>query len=64
MAIIPFVFIWKGDRLRANSKFCQYLMEKEVEEERKREQREAKAQASRQQAAGFGDVEKSGEEQV
>ncbi|MCJ1358999.1 MAG: hypothetical protein MMC33_008999 [Icmadophila ericetorum] len=39
MCVIPFVFIKYGDRIRARSKFCQYLAEKnkaEEEEERKR----------------------------
>lgn len=35
MAIIPFAFIKYGDRIRANSKFCQYLAEtKRVEAEK------------------------------
>jgi hypothetical protein len=33
MSVIPFVFLWKGDQIRARSKFCQYLLEKEREEE-------------------------------
>lgn len=37
MTIIPFIFIWKGVELRANSKFCQYLLEKEREEGEKQE---------------------------
>lgn len=37
MAIIPFIFIWKGAELRTNSKFCQYLLEKENEEAEKQE---------------------------
>lgn len=35
MCVIPFVFLWKGDALRAGSKFCIYLREskeKEMEE--------------------------------
>jgi hypothetical protein len=40
MAVIPFVFIWKGESIRARSEFCQYLMQKEVEEAEKRERRE------------------------
>ena len=43
MALIPFVFIRFGDRIRANSKFCQELKqqkrEKEAEESRRRESR-------------------------
>ncbi|TLD27697.1 MFS general substrate transporter [Venturia nashicola] len=41
MAIIPFIFIWKGEELRANSKFCQYLLEKESEESEKMEVKKA-----------------------
>ena len=43
MALIPFVFIKFGDRIRANSKFCQELkqqkQEKEAAEQRRRESR-------------------------
>ncbi|KAF2665777.1 MFS general substrate transporter [Microthyrium microscopicum] len=35
LAFIPFVFYWKGESLRARSKFCQYLVNKEREEEEK-----------------------------
>lgn len=40
MSIIPFAFIKYGDRIRANSKFCQELREKkkEYEEEQEREE--------------------------
>ncbi len=27
MSIIPFIFIRYGDKIRANSKFCQYLLQ-------------------------------------
>lgn len=41
MCAIPFVFLWKGDVLRANSKFCRFLKEKKMKEleelERERE---------------------------
>jgi hypothetical protein len=40
MAVIPFVFIWKGETMRAQSEFCQYLMQKEIEEEEKKRRRE------------------------
>ncbi|KAH8667932.1 major facilitator superfamily domain-containing protein [Tricladium varicosporioides] len=32
MCIIPFGFLWKGDRIRAGSKFCIYLKEKKENE--------------------------------
>lgn len=32
MCAIPFVFLWKGDVLRANSKFCRFLKEKKQKE--------------------------------
>lgn len=32
MSIIPFLFLKYGDNIRANSRFCQYLREKEREE--------------------------------
>ncbi|KAI9873408.1 MAG: hypothetical protein M1830_000445 [Pleopsidium flavum] len=33
MTVIPFAFIRYGDRIRANSKFCQYLLERKMEME-------------------------------
>lgn len=45
VCIIPFVFIWKGERIRAGSRFCIALkerkedMERRVEEERLRDGR-------------------------
>lgn len=47
MCIIPFIFIWKGERIRAGSRFCIELRERKeeiarkVEEQRKREARRA-----------------------
>lgn len=35
MCMIPFAFIKYGDRIRANSKFCQYLKQKKQEDEEK-----------------------------
>lgn len=32
MCVIPFVFIRYGDRIRANSRFCQFLAEKKMAE--------------------------------
>jgi multidrug resistance protein len=44
LAVIPFVFYWKGEELRARSKFCQYLKQMELEEEeRSRRKRETVA---------------------
>jgi hypothetical protein len=39
MALIPFVFIWQGDNIRSRSRFCQYLLQKEVEDEEKKQRR-------------------------
>lgn len=57
VAVIPFVFIWKGDQIRANSKFCNQLrrmMEEQQEEERKEGERKRKAsgRAVEDEAAG------------
>ncbi|RDW85896.1 MFS general substrate transporter-10 [Coleophoma crateriformis] len=47
MCAIPFIFLWKGDVLRENSKFCKFLKEKKVKEEEElraqRARRESKA---------------------
>ena len=40
LTIIPFAFIKYGDRIRANSKFCQYLEEKNRQEQKEQEDRE------------------------
>lgn len=32
MCVIPFLFLWKGDRIREGSKFCIYLKEKKEKE--------------------------------
>ncbi|KAF2430954.1 MFS general substrate transporter [Tothia fuscella] len=42
MALIPFVFIWKGTQIRARSKFCQFLIQKEKEDEEARLKKEAR----------------------
>lgn len=39
MAFIPFVFIWRGENIRSKSRFCQYLLQKEIEEEEKAQRR-------------------------
>ncbi|KAG9242430.1 major facilitator superfamily domain-containing protein [Calycina marina] len=45
LCFVPFVFIWKGEQIRARSKFCQFLKMKKQEEleERERQWREAVA---------------------
>jgi hypothetical protein len=43
MAVIPFVFIKYGDRIRANSRFCQYL--KEMNEKEAAEEEEERRQS-------------------
>ncbi|KAI9051392.1 hypothetical protein LZ554_004439 [Drepanopeziza brunnea f. sp. 'monogermtubi'] len=32
MCVVPFIFLWKGDRIRARSRFCIYLKEKKEKE--------------------------------
>lgn len=39
MAFIPFVFIWQGDNIRSRSRFCQYLLQKDVEDKEKKQRR-------------------------
>ncbi|EPE05309.1 major facilitator superfamily transporter [Ophiostoma piceae UAMH 11346] len=38
MCVIPFIFIWKGEQIRANSKFCIALRERKIEMLRKVEE--------------------------
>ncbi|EGX88490.1 Major facilitator superfamily transporter [Cordyceps militaris CM01] len=62
MCVIPFIFIWKGEAIRARSKFCVALRERReklarrAEERRRRQEREemrekARNDAQRQRAA-------------
>ncbi|EON62231.1 hypothetical protein W97_01452 [Coniosporium apollinis CBS 100218] len=48
MCVIPFVFIKYGDKIRANSKFCQYLLQKKREEEEKRQREASEGSPERQ----------------
>ncbi|KAJ4155003.1 hypothetical protein LMH87_000269 [Akanthomyces muscarius] len=56
MCIIPFVFIWKGEAIRARSKFCVALRERReklarrAEERRLRQEREQIREAEREKA--------------
>ncbi|KAL8918451.1 MAG: hypothetical protein Q9208_007357 [Pyrenodesmia sp. 3 TL-2023] len=61
MSIIPFAFIRYGDRIRANSKFCQELRERkrEYEEERDREEREESIPSSPKQKTSLGETPES-----
>lgn len=58
MSIIPFAFIKYGDRIRANSKFCQELRERKrvYEEERDREESVASSPESPEQEADHGET--------
>jgi hypothetical protein len=38
MCAIPFLFIWKGEKIRAGSKFCIALRERKIEMQRKVEE--------------------------
>lgn len=52
MAVIPFVFIWKGEAIRSRSAFCQYLIQKEVEDEAKRKRREERSRKRSRKESG------------
>lgn len=47
MCVIPFIFIWKGEEIRARSKFCIALKQRKLEMEQEQERRRARAAASR-----------------
>ncbi|KAK8863362.1 Polyamine transporter 3 [Apiospora arundinis] len=62
MCVIPFVFVWKGEQIRAGSKFCAELkrhkaeMEEKAEEQRvRRRRREGNVDVGREKD-GSGDV--------
>jgi hypothetical protein len=42
VCIIPFIFIWKGERIRAGSRFCIALRERKEEMERRVEEQRCK----------------------
>ncbi|KAI0384835.1 major facilitator superfamily transporter [Hypomontagnella monticulosa] len=47
MCVIPFIFIWKGEEIRARSKFCTALKQRKLEMEQEQERQRARAAASR-----------------
>ncbi|RYP64122.1 hypothetical protein DL770_009246 [Monosporascus sp. CRB-9-2] len=55
MCVIPFIFFWKGERLRAGSKFCMALREKKLEMERNAEEEQKKR--DRAEAGSHGGVQ-------
>ncbi|KAI1809951.1 major facilitator superfamily transporter [Poronia punctata] len=52
LSLIPFVFLWKGERIRAGSEFCIALKERKLEMQLKAEQ-EREEMKRRNGAAGF-----------
>ncbi|KAK7710619.1 hypothetical protein SLS63_012893 [Diaporthe eres] len=63
VSIIPFIFIWKGERIRAGSRFCITLREQKEEMERRVEEQRCK-----DERGGHGDrngvVEQQGKEEA
>lgn len=47
MCIIPFIFIWKGEEIRAGSRFCIALRERKAEMERKVEEQKRREEVRR-----------------
>ncbi|KAK4175882.1 major facilitator superfamily domain-containing protein [Triangularia setosa] len=45
MCAIPFVFLWQGDRIRSNSKFCLAIRERKEEQQQKIEDQRRRSQA-------------------
>lgn len=54
VCIIPFIFIWKGERIRAGSRFCIALRERKQEMERRVEEQRCKEERAGE--AGGGDT--------
>ncbi|XXG97321.1 hypothetical protein Hte_003617 [Hypoxylon texense] len=46
MCAIPFIFIWKGEEIRARSKFCIALKERKLEMERRNEEQQRRMAAA------------------
>lgn len=57
MCAIPFAFVIWGDRIRANSKFCNYLLRRKQEEAAEMERRERGVEAREGKSRGEQDVE-------
>ncbi|KAK1772297.1 major facilitator superfamily transporter [Phialemonium atrogriseum] len=51
MCAIPFIFIWQGEKIRANSRFCIALKERKEEMARKVEEQRLRAEASEKKVA-------------
>ena len=51
MCAIPFIFIWQGEKIRANSRFCIALKERKEEMARKVEEQRLRAEASEKKDA-------------
>ncbi|KAK4205723.1 putative polyamine transporter [Triangularia verruculosa] len=45
MCVIPFVFLWQGDRIRSNSKFCLAIRQRKEEQTRKIEEQRRRSHA-------------------
>lgn len=58
MCAVPFMFLWKGDKLREGSRFCTYLREKKEQEE---EERQRKRRRVEDTIEGVGMDEKGNE---
>jgi MFS family permease len=62
LALVPFAFIRFGDKIRANSKFCQQLAEEQrkirADEERREKKREARERRAATSARDLGEEEK------
>ncbi|KAI0181613.1 major facilitator superfamily transporter [Hypoxylon sp. FL1284] len=54
MCVIPFIFIWKGEEIRARSKFCIALKERKLEMERKNEEQQRRKAAAAANGASSG----------
>ncbi|KAL1896824.1 hypothetical protein Sste5346_004457 [Sporothrix stenoceras] len=52
MCAIPFLFIWKGEKIRAGSKFCIALRERKIEMQRKVEEQRQRTLLREQQRQG------------
>ncbi|KAK0634823.1 major facilitator superfamily domain-containing protein [Bombardia bombarda] len=66
MCAIPFVFLWQGEKIRANSKFCLVLRQRKeemasrIEQQRRRTIRLESAAGVRVKAGGVGGLSSSG----
>jgi hypothetical protein len=59
MCVIPWIFLWQGQRLRDGSRFCIFLKEKKIMELEELEKQRTRPRASIEGVSRVGGVEEN-----